>query len=347
LNSNPPITVGPSISLNKAGSDCGSGCLLGPSCVGCGDPPEFPCRVITEKILNGSTGPATFGYTADFDMGSQDFTFPLTAPGASSSFGFDLPVDESVVVTEDVFPQAWTFNTVNCVESPMDVIDCITSGASFDCICKPNDGTPIPTATCTFSNNPPNIPPCDIEIVKQTNPDGDPQSFAFTSNIAPINFQLVDGGTQQYMNVDVGVQLAVEEALPTNWVLESIICQGGNQSQFDIDEANQIVRITCDSANVGTTRTCTFTNMFDPLPPGEGCCVLPENGALNALRAIKDNCIVTTESLCDDQGGDFKGIGVSCETVPECQVPENIPTLGQWGLFSLFIIIRRHRYNVG
>ncbi|MCH7518088.1 MAG: IPTL-CTERM sorting domain-containing protein [Candidatus Dadabacteria bacterium] len=38
----PGITVGPSISLNKAGAVCGSGCLLGPSCVGCVPPTTDP-----------------------------------------------------------------------------------------------------------------------------------------------------------------------------------------------------------------------------------------------------------------------------------------------------------------
>jgi len=375
LNSNPPITVGPSISLNKAGSDCGSGCLLGPSCVACGDPPLNPCRVITEKTLIGSVGPATFGYTADFDpTGPVDFTFPLTAPGPSSSFGFDLPVGEGVTVTEDVFPQGWTFNNVNCVESPMDIIDCTTSGASFDCTCMANDGTPVPTATCTFSNDPPTDPPCDIEIVKLTIPANDPEDFDFTSNIAPNNFLLVDGGTQMFMDVDVGAQLAVEEALPTNWVLDSIICQGGNQSQFDIDEANQIVRITCDSANVGTTRTCTFNNRFDPPPPGTGCCIVsqgmcfpdtpsddcdvPPNVAFLEGEGCNDprcetpppgeGCCVEDEGVCSITTADacmvppnleYLGIGSNCTDEPLCQVLPivhiPIPTISEWGLIVM------------
>jgi len=42
INNTPGIMIGPSISLNKAGQVCGSGCLLGPSCEGCTPPPTDP-----------------------------------------------------------------------------------------------------------------------------------------------------------------------------------------------------------------------------------------------------------------------------------------------------------------
>jgi len=61
---------------------------------------------------------------------------------------------------------------------------------------------------------------------------------------------------------------------------------------------------------------------------------------------------------CSAEGGDFKGVGVNCKNVPECRevVARNVPTISQWGMiamagllgiFSLFVIMRRQRYNVG
>jgi hypothetical protein len=85
---------------------------------------------------------------------------------------------------------------------------------------------------------------------------------------------------------------------------------------------------------------------FCELPP-EGCCVI-EPGV----------CEITTEGACAAEDGDYQGDGSFCEGNPECEVPiipTNVPTIGQWGMiamagllgiFSLFIIMRRHRYNV-
>ena len=82
-----------------------------------------------------------------------------------------------------------------------------------------------------------------------------------------------------------------------------------------------------------------------------GCCVFGP-----------DDCGQLTPDDCESVG-DFTEIGVDCSEVAECNIPPKppivispIPTIGQWGLiamagllglFSLFIMIRRHRYNVG
>lgn len=76
-----------------------------------------------------------------------------------------------------------------------------------------------------------------------------------------------------------------------------------------------------------------------------GCCVFGEN-----------DCFETTQGECMDQGGEYRGDFVECSEVPICNViPSQVPTLSQWGLiamagllglFSLFIIARRQRYNL-
>jgi hypothetical protein len=82
-------------------------------------------------------------------------------------------------------------------------------------------------------------------------------------------------------------------------------------------------------------------------PPPQGCCVIGV-----------DNCPITTEGECATDGGDYQGDNTICDGIPECEapiIPTNVPTIGQWGMiamagllgiFSLFIIMRRHRYNV-
>jgi len=77
-----------------------------------------------------------------------------------------------------------------------------------------------------------------------------------------------------------------------------------------------------------------------------GCCVFGPN-----------DCSEISEQQCELQEGLFEGPGSECSEIPICNVVASpIPTLNQWGLiavagllglFSLFIIIRRHRYNIG
>lgn len=244
--------MGPSIALNKAGNECGIGCLLGPSCEGCDPPPENPCQVTVVKELNNSDGPASFGYFVDFSSDPPvDFNQVPSSPN-TPSFMFNLPQSTSVTVTEDVLPPGWSFNQVVCSDGGNIVCTENQGNLAFTCTCNDPGDSP---AICTSTNDPP--PPgdqCDIIIKKETDPDGSQTDFDFTSIQGAPNFSLMDGEMQMIDDVDLGILVVVQEFLPPDWVLDSIICQGG----------------------------------------------------------------------------DFKGDGVSCETVPECQVPETIPTLGQW-----------------
>jgi len=106
--------------------------------------------------------------------------------------------------------------------------------------------------------------------------------------------------------------------------------------------------VTC--ANEGGTffpgGMCIFgePDSFCELPT-QGCCVI-EPGV----------CEITTEGVCEAEGGAYQGDGSFCEGNPECVAPiAPIPTIGEWGMiamagllgiFSLFIIMRRNRYNI-
>jgi len=80
-------------------------------------------------------------------------------------------------------------------------------------------------------------------------------------------------------------------------------------------------------------------------PSPQGCCVFGPG-----------DCDITTAQQCT---GEYQGDNTSCDNVAACQLPppviSAVPTLSEWGLiamagllglFSLFIIVRRHRYNV-
>ncbi len=113
-----------------------------------------------------------------------------------------------------------------------------------------------------------------------------------------------------------------------------------NTSEFD-----------CAPADFNPLQNCNAG--FCGAPPPVGCCVLP---SMNGIP----NCEIETEEQCNNEGGAWQGAGVSCDDVPECNIPPplptNVPTLGQWGMiviaaflgiYSLMVLRKRNKLNVG
>lgn len=119
------------------------------------------------------------------------------------------------------------------------------------------------------------------------------------------------------------------------------------------DTCNMLDNVACvdaDPTNVpfnGGECTTTDSGSFCEAPPA-GCCVCGI-----------DDCTITTELTCENMAGEceYKGDNTVCSSfADECvAIVTNVPTIGQWGMiamagllgiFSLFIIMRRHRYNV-
>ncbi len=112
------------------------------------------------------------------------------------------------------------------------------------------------TETCTITNT---QQLGRIIVVKQTNPDGDLQSFEFDSNYGS-NFNLADNGQNDSGELAAGTYSVAEVNIPANWALSNVTCSDGSN-------ANSI------NLAAGETVTCTFTNTYTPPPPpaGEYC----------------------------------------------------------------------------
>ena len=100
------------------------------------------------------------------------------------------------------------------------------------------------TVTCTFTNE----KDAFIIVEKQTDPNGDPQVFDFTTNYGPP-FSLSDGGSNNSGDLDPGTY-SVGESVPAGWDLESVVC-----SDRSLPSAI--------SLQAGETVTCVFTNEKD------------------------------------------------------------------------------------
>ena len=101
------------------------------------------------------------------------------------------------------------------------------------------------TVTCTFTNTKRG----QIVVQKQTNPDGDPQSFSFNASYDADGFALSDGQSNDSGDLDPGTY-SVSENVPQGWDLDSATCDdGSNPSSIGLA--------------AGETVTCVFTNEKD------------------------------------------------------------------------------------
>ena len=101
------------------------------------------------------------------------------------------------------------------------------------------------SVTCTFTNTKRG----QIVVQKQTNPDGDPQSFSFNASYDADGFALSDGQSNDSGDLDPGTY-SVSENVPQGWDLDSATCDdGSNPSSIGLA--------------AGETVTCVFTNEKD------------------------------------------------------------------------------------
>lgn len=115
-----------------------------------------------------------------------------------------------------------------------------------------------------------------LNITKQTNPDGAPDSFAFTASgtgaggvaAAPASFNLTDGQTQQVTLPIEGTAhaLTVQETAAFGWGPDAtIVCTapgGGAAAYIAVDNINRTITANLDTTNVGGD--CTITNTRQP-----------------------------------------------------------------------------------
>jgi uncharacterized repeat protein (TIGR01451 family) len=179
-------------------------------------------RIIVEKQTLPDGDPQAFDFTASYDADG----FSLS-DGQSNNSGLLLPGTYSVA--ENV-PAGWDLESVVCDDG---------SPASAIAL----DAAEI--VTCVFTNE----KDARIVVEKQTNPDGDPQSFHFDASYDEDGFNLVDDGQNDSGDLDPGTY-SVSEDLPAGWDLLTAVCS-------DESPAGAI------SLQAGEVVTCVFTNEKD------------------------------------------------------------------------------------
>ncbi len=180
-------------------------------------------RVMKETLPDGD--PATFDFSGDLN-GTIGDGQSLSAAVAAGTYS----VSETV-------PAGWVLTDISCDDGDSSG-DVGTATATFEV-------DPGEVVTCTFTNTKDG----QIVVVKETLPDGDPQTFDFSGD---LNGTIGDGGSLSD-GVAPGTYSATE-TVPAGWVLTDISCDDGDSSG-DTGTATATFEV-----DPGETVTCTFTN---------------------------------------------------------------------------------------
>ncbi len=199
----------------------------------------------------------TIGGDGSFDFTGDLGDFSLTTPDfASANFDVLVPGTYTVAETAQV---GWTLTSATCEGATSSLSDTALT------IVVPPDAGPV---SCLFVNT---KDMAALTIIKKTvNGDG---SFGFSSNAAvngTFTLATVNGSASTSIDVNVpGDYTITETALPANWALTSVLCEGAT---FDADLGTRTVTVSVGAGATGVS--CTFTNTFTDIDPN----VCPANG---------------------------------------------------------------------
>ncbi|MCI0633519.1 MAG: hypothetical protein L0206_06335, partial [Actinobacteria bacterium] len=176
-------------------------------------------QIIVEKQTNPDGDPQVFDFSASYD--GDGFSL---ADGQSTDSG-DL--DPGTYSVSENVPAGWDLLSAVCSDQSQATAISLQAGE---------------TVTCVFTNE----KDASIVVEKQTNPDGDPQSFHFDASYDAGGFDLVDDQQSDSGDLDPGTY-SVSEDVPAGWDLTSALC-----SDESDPEAIEL--------SAGETVTCVFTN---------------------------------------------------------------------------------------
>ena len=215
--------------------ECMPPLVLGPQ--GCMPPPPPPNPgelIVTKVVVGGPAQPSDFGFT--MTLGGV----PLTGeqhPGPGSSTTFVITFNATVTVEE-------TTTQPNYLVDDSDCVNVVVALAQ--------------TARCMITNtyDPPPPPVVTTLTVAKITVPASATAFAFSSSAGA--FWLADGATTTF-TVTPGDHF-VEEALPPDWDLASISCNGADPGVVTGARVTLVI-------HAGEDVTCTFRNEMPPPPP--------------------------------------------------------------------------------
>lgn len=189
-------------------------------------------ETVTCTFTNTKRGHIIVDKVTDPAGDSQSFSFTTTGVGYS---GFSL-TDAAAPNNQEVVPGSYSVSETGIAGWDLTSATCDQGETPASLDVEPGE-----TVTCTFNNQKDSI----IIVEKQTLPDGNSQSFSFTSSYSQ-GFSLTDGQQNNSGDLNPGIY-SVSETVPQGWNQSGVTCSDGSQP---------------DAINLaaGETVTCVFTN---------------------------------------------------------------------------------------
>jgi uncharacterized repeat protein (TIGR01451 family) len=190
-------------------------------------------ETVTCTFVNAKRGKVVVVKQTDPDGDQQSFSFDASYDGDGFSLADGQQSDSGLLapgtysVSENV-PAGWALMSATCDDG--------SSPSSIDL----GAGE---TVTCTFTNGRQG----KVVVVKQTNPDGDQQTFSFSASYDGNGFSLADGQQDDSGLLAPGTY-SVSENVPAGWAQSSATCNDGSSP-------------SSIALGAGETVTCTFTNV--------------------------------------------------------------------------------------
>jgi hypothetical protein len=202
--------------------------------------------------------------------GPRDFDFTATGGLTPATFTLDDDSDPPLVNTQsyaNILVTATNGNNYTVTETPVFGWDlsfnnpvCTVTSANGGSQSATTNGVNInlregENVTCTFVNTEDQTKTRgNIKVVKQTLPDGSPQSFTFNANYDVDGFSLTDGtsntSVQLIPSAEGGGPYSVSENAVAGWTSDGGVCDNGTPNNITVV--------------AGETTTCTFTNTQTP-----------------------------------------------------------------------------------
>ncbi|MBP6786956.1 MAG: right-handed parallel beta-helix repeat-containing protein [Candidatus Promineofilum sp.] len=154
-----------------------------------------------------------------------------------------------------------------------------------------------------------------IHVIKQTQPDGATQSFAFTANYDGDGFSLSDGEQNDSGFLPAGAY-SVAETLPTGWAQTAATCDDGSSPTAITLSPGETVICTFENARLGLGLTLTPTPEMVTAPGG--------NVSFAVAVTNSGSAALTLTDLSDSVYDNVANAGNAALVSTTCALPQTV-----------------------
>ncbi|MCU0312670.1 MAG: hypothetical protein MUC84_01230 [Solirubrobacteraceae bacterium] len=214
-------------------------------------------EIVKQTDPDGAEG--TFAFTSTGGLSTDQGGFTLQDDGTKT---FSAVAPGSYTVSETA-QEGWTLQSLVCTDPTGNTT---IQGATATIAVAAGE-----TVRCVYTNKKDVPPPpgkATIIVKKVTDPAGAPDTFAFTSPLDQDGFDLSDGQTAVFGELEPGTY-TVDETAKDGWTLEGVSCVDPTNENAPVASGGDPEHDVSVTVAAGQVVRCTFTNR-KVVPPTKG-----------------------------------------------------------------------------